>query len=244
MRIVTYNLRAGGSRSEDNHWRQVIKTFAPDLILAQESLAPEKYLRADELVEYKGRLHSNAPHGRWGSAMLYRNSSVESVSLPGFEGWVVGGKFSGFSGSGDTQSVMAFSIHTPSPGPYEPTVDRILDAIRDVWDGSPLVLAGDFNITTGIRHPSEGRLRNTKGELKTIERLRREFGVVNAWQLLHPNENLPQTLRWSRAREAAYHCDAIFLDHRLIRGLASVTVESQGIWATHSDHNPIVATFA
>ena len=132
-------------------------------------------------------------------------------------------------------------IHAPSPGPYEPVVNGILDEIAKIKDGMSMILAGDFNITTALRHSSEA-IKNTAGERRILSRMRKEFGLFNAWQTLHPNQDLPQTLRWTKKPSAPYHCDAIFVSHDLLPHLVSAEVISTGDWGVISDHNPILIT--
>ena len=243
MRVASYNMRFGGSKGTGNPWQQLIADFAPDIVFAQESFRPDSYFSPDEMALFKGCIWAGVPGVNWGSAILSRRYSLEPVSLPEYEGWVVGARVSDIVIDGVTQSAMVFSIHAPSPGPYDRAVKRIFDEIWKKWDKTPLIVAGDFNVTTAIRHPTE-ELKNSTFEINFQERLRREFGLINAWQALHPNQNLPQTLRWAKDRLPAYHCDAIFLSHGYLPNLVSASVESSGKWAEISDHNPILVSLA
>jgi endonuclease/exonuclease/phosphatase family metal-dependent hydrolase len=224
----------------------MIREFDPDIVFAQESHRPEDYLSPDEYASFKGSVHSYVHHGKWGSAILSKNHVLEPVSLclPEYEGWVVGARIPDMLIGGIPQSVLIFSIHAPSPGPYEPHVDRILGEIAKKWGKSPMIIAGDFNLTMAVRHPTEDlwSKRDTVKDIKLLEKLRKELGVFNAWQVLHPNENLPQTLRWNSNPVPHYHCDAVFLSGSLLTNLESARVESAGEWGTLSDHNPIVVT--
>jgi endonuclease/exonuclease/phosphatase family metal-dependent hydrolase len=243
MKIISYNLRYGGSVGKDNHWQELIRNFTPDIVCAQESLHPDQYLTPDELSQFDGRVHSFVHHGKWGSAILSRNFQLEEIHLPGYEGWVVGARIPELVIGGVPQSVLVFSIHASSPGPYEPTVSRILDEIAKNWDKTPIIIAGDFNLTTAIRHPTE-ELGNSAREINILERLRREFGLFNAWQVLHPNQNLPQTLRWAKNPLPPYHCDAVFVSAIHLVHLESAKVDTSGIWGEMSDHYPIVVTLS
>jgi exonuclease III len=245
LKIVSYNLRYGGNTSvtHENHWQRLMKDFEPDFVFAQETIHPEKYFSSDEFSCFKSVLYAPVPHGKWGSAILSKHHQLESIALPGFEGWVTGAKTSDMEIGGSKQPVMIFSLHAPSPGPYEPRVNQILDEIAKIRDGSPIIIAGDFNVTTAIRHPSEALGANKPGERLILDRLRREFSLSNAWQTLHPNENLPQTLRWSRDPAPHYHCDAIFVSHGHLQHLMDAKIESADHWGTLSDHNPIVVSF-
>jgi exonuclease III len=231
----------GGNKGAGNPWQQLIREFAPDIVFAQESFHPDQYFSPDELAQYKGCIWSAVPERNWGSAILSKQYQLEPVSLPEFEGWVVGARVPDLVINGVSQAVMIFSIHAPSPGPYEPAVKKIFDEIAKKWNKVPLIVAGDFNLTTAIRHPTEN-LKNSTGEIALQKRLRKEFGLSNAWQVLHPNQNLPQTLRWNKDPVPPYHCDAVFLSHNHLAHLVSSNIESSGIWTGMSDHNPIVVT--
>jgi endonuclease/exonuclease/phosphatase family metal-dependent hydrolase len=250
MKLVSYNLRYGGNTANTekvNHWQQLIKEFVPDIVFAQESHHPERYFSSsDEFSQFKGCVHSNVHHGKWGSAILSKNHKLEEVSLsvPEYEGWVVGARIPDLLIGGVVQPVLIFSIHAPSlsTGSYEQHVNRILDEIVKQWGNTPMILAGDFNLTTAaIRHPSEA-LKNTTGEIKILERLRVESGLVNAWQSVHPKDDLPQTLRWSGNTATPYHCDAIFLSEKFLPYLLSAVIPSTGVWGEISDHNPVIVT--
>lgn len=245
MKIVSYNLRSGGNTTvaPENHWQRLIAEFDPDIVFAQESVHPEKYFSAEAFSCFKSALYSPVvSHGKWGSAILSKTHQLQPIALPGFEGWVTGAKIADLQIGSMAQPTLLFSLHAPSPGPYEPSVDRILDEIAKIWDGSPMILAGDFNMTTAIRHPSEPLGANTRGELRILERLRSEFGLLNAWQVLHPNENLPQTLRWSRDPLPHFHCDAVFVSHVHLPHLVQAKFESANHWGKMSDHNPVVVS--
>lgn len=245
MKVATYNLHFGGHTNTGNHWQSLISEFQPDFICAQESFHPSKYLSTDEYAKFKGCIHHNVHHGKWGSAILSRNHELEevSLSLPEFEGWVIGARVHDFP-LGDTRStILLFSIHAPSPGPYEPRVNRLIDAISSQWSNTPMMVAGDFNLTTAIRRDTE-TLKNTPGEIKILRRMQSELGIRNAWQYLHPDSELPQTLRWNNKPLEAYHCDGVFVSDSLTPHLNGAEVINHGAWKQLSDHNPILVSFA
>jgi endonuclease/exonuclease/phosphatase family metal-dependent hydrolase len=242
MRFVSYNMRSGGKLGQDNTWQQVIGEFAPDIVFAQESLHPSKYFSASEFTRFTGCVHEHVHHGKWGSAILSRNHHLEPLALPSgeYKGWVVGALISDVLIGGATQPIAAFSIHAPSPGPYERHVKNIIAEIAQTWKGVPLILAGDFNLTTAaIRRPSPV-LKNTPGELQILEMLKTELSLFSAWQHLHPNDDPPQTLRWTGNTTTPYHCDAVFLGNDHLESLMSADVKSTGVWGTLSDHNPVI----
>lgn len=243
MKIASYNLHFGGHVNNGNHWQKLNEEFLPDFICTQESWHPSKYFSPEEFSQFKGCVHANVHHGKWGSAILSRKHRLEeiSLSLPEFDGWVVGAKIPDMVIDGLAQPLLLFSIHAPSPGPYEPRVMRMMEAITQQWSVAPMIIAGDFNVTTAIRKESES-LKNTPGEFRILDRLQNEMGLLNAWQHLHPQDELPQTLRWSNQPLDKYHCDAIFLSKSLMPHLASAEVISTGEWTTMSDHNPLLVT--
>ncbi len=240
MKICTYNLRYGGNKNPGNHWQRLVNDLQADIVFAQESEDPSRYFSPETFEGFKGCIHENVAHGRWGSALLAKDYMLEPIEIVGFEGWVLGAKISDAILNGTVRPITIFCIHAPSPGPYEQHVTRILDEIARCHDGTPLILAGDFNLTTAIRHASEEGMKNTPGERRILERLRREFGLINAWQALHPNVNLPQTLRWTNAPTKPYHCDAIFVSHSLLPHLVRAEVLGDSEFASMSDHNPII----
>lgn len=240
MKLCTYNLRQGGHKNHGNHWLRMLEELGADIVCAQESGDPSLYFTPEVFAGFKGCLHANVPHGKWGSAILAKHYALERIDMPGFEGWVTGAKIKDVDVGGALRAITVFSLHAPSLGSYEAQVNRFLDELGHHLDGTPLVLAGDFNLTTAVRHPSEEGLQNTRGELRILDRLRREFGLLNAWQLLNPNQSLPQTLRWAPSPTTPYHCDGIFVSDDLVRYLVRAEVIQGGEYASLSDHNPIV----
>jgi endonuclease/exonuclease/phosphatase family metal-dependent hydrolase len=244
MKIVSYNLHFGGKKGDANQWQKVLAEFDPDIIFAQESFDPGEYFSLEQRADSKWRLWAPVSGVKWGSAIVTPRHELEPVELDEFAGWVTGGRISNLTIGGKSQSVMVFSVHAPSPGPYEKTVSKILDALFKRWDKTALIVGGDFNITTAKRRPKSVTPppHNTAGEIKILERMRRELGLLNAWQVLHPNEDLPQTLRWSKDPITPYHCDGIFVSHDLVPHLLNASVEGGEPWKALSDHNPVTVT--
>jgi exonuclease III len=242
VNIVSYNLNHRSSAPENNLWQRMIKEISPEIVFAQESFEPSQYFGKEEFFELKGHVvWAPVLGGKWGSAILSPQHALERVDLPGFEGWVSGAWISDFILGGVRCPILVFSVHAPSPGPYERVVGKIFDEIADIWAGEPLIVAGDFNVTTAIRHPSETR-KNSGAELKLLERLRREFGLLNTWQILHPNQDLPQTLCWNGNPAEPYHCDAIFASAAFLSCLTGAKVGNSGAWENASDHFPITVS--
>lgn len=240
MRIVTYNLHYGGKKGDINHWKRIVDGFSPDLVLAQESYNPQDYFPSEQFSSIARVPVWEPTYAKWGSAILSTKHEITPITLSKFKGNVVGGRIAEFSIGGVTRPLHVFSIHTPGKD-YEKSVNEILDCIQEVSDGSDILVGGDFNITVAARHQSEGSPNSKKG-LAIFDRLRKEFGLVNSWQAIHPNANLQQTLRWVSEKNFPYHCDGIFIPHSWLRYLETCEIVADG-WTDMSDHNPIIATF-
>ena len=76
MRLVTWNLRNGAGR-------EVWPELAADLVFLQE---------ADAAPQGDGGVWQRMPGERWGSAVISTVGRIRPITLPGYEGWVVGGE--------------------------------------------------------------------------------------------------------------------------------------------------------
>ena len=240
MNIACYNLRFGGKANNRVHWQRIFETAAPDIFLAQETCNPDGYLTPAQLKTFRSQIHWVAvANVRWGSAVFVRAGRIKPIVIPGYEGYIVGAEVRGFGWPVSPRQILrVFSVHVPAP--YIRPMNEILDAIQALpqSDACDHIIGGDFNLTTGVRHPSEKRQSHN---LFLLERLRKEFNLMNAWQVANPNRDLPQTLRWGRDKAEPYHCDAIFLPAAWYRHLDSCEVLSSPLWDGLSDHNPVVA---
>jgi len=246
MNIATYNLRFGGKSGQRIHWQKVLDEFNPDIFLVQETLPPQEYLPNEFYQAAASQFHWAAVHGRpWGSAIYVSKGHVEPLEplSPEFSGWVTSVKVSDFGWPmAESQSLYIYSVHAPSGrSSYVKEVNRILDAIKaQVPSDSQVIIGGDFNLTVGLRHPSE---ELQKSQPKLMDRFRQEFGLMNCWQSAHPNQDLPQTLRWSNDKTKPFHCDGIFVPASWLRYLAHAEVLSDENLDELSDHNPVTASF-
>ncbi|MEO1352073.1 MAG: endonuclease/exonuclease/phosphatase family protein [Cyanobacteria bacterium J06635_15] len=245
MRLATYNLRFGGKAGRRIHWQKIFADVQPDIFLVQETLHPREYLPSYE--DEKQQLHWKAVAGRpWGSAVYVRHGQVTPLAplSAGLAGWVTGVCVTDFSApSRSGQLIYVYSVHAPSGrSSYVKEVNFILDAIQaQVSNGADVIIGGDFNLTIGFRHPSEALQQN---QPKLMARFQREMGLINCWQSANPNQNLPQTLRWSNDPSKPYHCDGLFVPASWYRYLESAEVLSGPDWEPLSDHNPVVATLS
>ena len=229
-RLATLNMLKGGGRR-----------VAPDDVLRDT--------RADLLLLQEAAGFAGAPrqwvwqpvHARhWGSAIRVAHGRLEPIAVTGFDGWVAGAHWRGtrFDGLG------VFSVHGPhGAGGYCGRMHHLLDAVgmaarrvglRDI------VVGGDFNICVSARSHSGAPVRMRDHAVQ--QRLRDEFGLVNAWDALHPRMQPAQTLRWTGDRSVPYHCDGLFVPQHWAGALRRCVVLSSARWCARSDHNPVVAT--
>lgn len=241
MKIATYNLRCGGKAKQQVHWTRLFEVAKPDIFLVQETCHPQQHLTSQFWETYSNQVQwAKVGNNSWGSAVFVQSGLVKAIALPEFEGNVIGVEVEGFAWSPlRGRKLRIFSIHAPAP--YKPSVNQILDRLASFADDSDLVIGGDFNLTVGVRHPSEQRKDQ---DLWLLERLRKEFGLMSCWQAANLNRDLAQTLRWSRDKAVPYHCDGIFVPAAWYRYLDECEVLTSPMWEELSDHNPVVASFA
>jgi endonuclease/exonuclease/phosphatase family metal-dependent hydrolase len=243
MRITTYNLRFGGKADRRIHWEQIFQTIDPDIFLVQETCDPKFYVADDVWPNLQVQVHwVPVPGMNWGSAIYAKSGRITPIAIPTeFQGAVVGVDLEDLDAAdGKVRLLRVFSIHAPQP--YKKSVNKILDFIADCSKDRELIIGGDFNLTTGIRHPSDP-LQPKDRNPQLVERLRIQFNLMSCWQAANPNRDLPQTLRWSGNREAKYHCDGIFVPAAWYGNLEKSEVMSDAIWDELSDHNPVFAKF-
>lgn len=242
MRIITYNLRSGGTNK--THWSKVLGSFDPDLFLVQESYDPVQHLP----TLAHGDLHRNAcwepvAELKWGSAVYVKGGTARPLELPDFHGHVVGVEVDGSTFPVcESRPLRVFSVHAPDRGGYQRAVNSILDMIGEYRGKGDLIIGGDFNLTVGERLHTEYE-PTSSAELAILDRLKNEFGLVSAWQSANAGLPLPQTLRWAANKTKPYHCDGIFIPQRWISRLQSCTVISGSEWDNISDHNPVITKF-
>jgi endonuclease/exonuclease/phosphatase family metal-dependent hydrolase len=248
MRLVTYNVRQGGSR-DPTLWARLLPDLAPDLLFVQESRDPtHSWLAALPSTFKEAWLWVAVPGGRWGSGLWMRDGHLTPLAVPeDFTGRVVAAVVEGHEWPGIGKSpVVALSIHAPTRkgSSYVKEVGRILDFAGTLAEGRPLILAGDFNVVVGLRQPGQ-RPSVTRGERALLQRLQEDFGLIPCWQTAHPGEPLARTLRWMhRSDSLPYHCDGLFIPATWTSALQGCTVLEGEDWCAFSDHNPVVATLA
>lgn len=232
MRIVTWNLRHGAGEATLPHLQAELRA---DIVLLQE---------ATTAPDHTGTIWAKVPDGRWGSAVVTTLSTTRPIAVPGYEGWVVGAEIDSEFGP-----LAVFSVHAPTSTPacqrrpYTDEVVAIIGLIREaVRPGVHLVVGGDFNFTLGERHASEA-MKTTAAERRALAAIA-DVGLVSCWAAAHPDQPLPQTLRWSGDRAPGkttpYHCDGILVPKGWSGCVACEIHTAQPYMV--GDHNPVSAT--
>lgn len=243
VRVVAYNFLAGGGKKRTGHWSRLVRGLGADLLLAQECRLPEdshgERFRPDPA---DGLIWEAAGTSRWGSAVLVRSARLAPITIPGYDGWIVGGTLERAAWTNGAP-VRVFSIHCPvGERGYIRTLHEILDRLAPLAAGADLILGGDFNVAVGYRQSTERRTISRR-EHEILERLLQEFHLASCWQAANPGRPLAQTLRWSANRTTPYHCDGIFVPRSWLERLTSCRVVKGSRWSQLSDHNPVVANF-
>lgn len=247
MNVATYNLHFGGKGRR--HWGEIITRLDPELLFVQESYAPIEHL--PPLLYGTGHQRSvwsaverQAGEITWGSGVYTKSYRPTMLTVPGYEGWVVGAEINDFRFlDGPPRRLRTFSLHAPTGrGAYATVVQAILDQLSILRGDGDLVIAGDFNLTVSPRHVSEQRT-TSPADLKIQGRLQDEFGLVNCWRQCNAESPLAQTLRWSNQPDVPFHCDGIFVPSRWAERLRTCTVLTGAPWTDLSDHHPVVAEF-
>jgi endonuclease/exonuclease/phosphatase family metal-dependent hydrolase len=242
VRIVAYNFLRAGSAKRCGHWSRVIRNLKPDLVLAQECRPPQ----SSPNERFRHEPHDAfawQPAGSrgWGSGLFARSASLVPISIPDYDGWIVGGEIRNTSWS--ERPFIVFSVHGPvGERGYIRTMQHILDRLAALRGRADLVLGGDFNVAVGYRQPSE-QIRFVRGERDLLDRLANDFDLVSCWQAANPDRPLVQTLRWMGNPSAPYHCDGIFVPRSWLPRLKSCRVVCGSRWRRLSDHNPVIAEF-
>lgn len=116
MKIVTYNLRFGGSGKK--HWSKIIEDFDPDLFLVQESYPPDDHLPPMLFPGLSaGAVWQVVGGQKWGSGIWVKQGKIKQIGPFDFPGNVVGAEVAGFpltSGG----NFLAFSVHAPFQKSY------------------------------------------------------------------------------------------------------------------------------
>ena len=239
MKIATYNLLRGGTGKR--HWATMLDEHNVSLLLVQESFPPDEHLPPQLHPQARSKSVWEPIVGNaWGSGIYSPHGKVTQVPVADFAGWVVGAEIDGLPAH--SKPVLVFSVHAPTGAEsYSKAVNKILDRIASVAQGRETIIGGDFNLA--ISESDDPAKPVSKQDAAIQARLRDEFGLINCWRTAHPDVPPAQTLRWNKAPETPYHCDALFVPAAWRDRLQTCEILSGDSWNKMSDHNPVVATF-
>ena len=234
MILLTWNVARGRGTSAAT---DLAPQLSADVLLLQESTRDTRWSK-----QVAGR---EVPKRKWGSWVVPSHGAIEPIDIPGYEGWVAGGRWIPDATSG-LDPLHIFSIHSPTKskddprGAYVAESRKIVDAICGrVPSGVPLVIGGDFNFASFGERQQPTALKTSKAEATALQSFRKlDFKV--AWCDSHPGQALPQTIRWTRDPAKPFHCDGF-----LLRGFDNDATQCEvltgGIVARKSDHNAVAA---
>jgi endonuclease/exonuclease/phosphatase family metal-dependent hydrolase len=231
MICVTYNLHWGGNGKDKKHLKYLNSLIKYDLLFLQEAFNPRIY--GEDNYVWK-----NAEGRNWGSGIVCKTLDYSEVEINQYYGSVVAADI---DDGGERFRVVSIHNPTSKKESYINSLNRIIDELNRIKSEN-MIIGGDFNLySLGFRKPGE-IIKTNKNEIKIIERFENEIGVINSWIYLHPNDFMPQTLRWNNAPTMPYHCDGIFISKTLAKRIK----ESLVIWDSEierlSDHNPVATT--
>jgi endonuclease/exonuclease/phosphatase family metal-dependent hydrolase len=228
MILATYNLHWGGNGSGKQHLKYLHSITKYDLLFLQEAFDPKIYGEDNYIWKnYEGR--------KWGSGIVCKTVNCSEVDIKQYYGSVVAADIDDGS-----ERYRVVSIHNPrTKEHYVNSLNKIVDELNRIKTEN-MIIGGDFNLCSlGYRKPGEV-IKTNDDEIKIIKRLENEIGVVNSWSYLHPNDFMPQTLRWNNAPTIPYHCDGIFMSKTLIKRIKESFVICDSEIEKLSDHNPVV----
>ena len=210
LRLVAYNFLGGGSAKRAGQWSRVVRALGADVVFGQECRPPDACPCERFRVGAGDALAWTAARPpRWGTGLLVRGARLRAISVPDFDGWVVGGEVTG--DGWPARRLLAFSVHGPAgERGYVKTMHEILDRLVRLRRGADLVLGGDFNVVTGYRDARDPRTMS-RGERELLDRMGAELDLLPAWQTANPGRRLAQTLRWVTNPATPYHCDGVFI---------------------------------
>ena len=230
MKIVTYNLHLGGN-GKRNHLERLFGELKADIAFVQEALDPKGY---DSSFPWSTSLWNPVEGMKWASGIISRGMAIEPVNMNIFRGWVVGGK-----AVIDGNEILLVNVHNPTnKTSYEKNLNLILDAVS-AEACSEMIIGGDFNISLGHRMAAES-MKDKPEAIRSLERLEKTLGLVQAWQHSHPDTALAQTLRWVSNPLLPYHCDCFFVGKKLAPKIADCKVIGDASFKAMSDHNPVL----
>ena len=255
MKIATYNLHYGGKTL--NHWGKLIQELNCELIFFQETCSPRLHLEANGLEKYLdrsawGNLKSKELDKKaWDSGLFAKSGDLKRINVPDFEGCSVGFEIRNAKWhSAFFDNIFVFSFHAPSHRTknYRKETNHFLDNILKITNKGNLIIGGDFNINL-VYGKDAMPSPYVRQEKLIIQRLRDEFGLLNAWTEVNAGfEGVDLTYMGVGKKSIGMdpklvtQIDGIFIPNIMLPNLKYCEVLTGKEWEELSDHFPVVAT--
>ena len=216
MRVTTWNCSRGADVDE---FLSLVEPLQADLVALQECRRPDG---DDASVTWSGG------DARQGAAVVSTSEAlpIEPIEIPSLQ-----------------PTVVPVVVRAPEPfvfvgvwthPPYNEVAWDSMTACVNAAEGLPVVAAGDFNSSPGVR----GQERTSA---QFLERMRDELGLVSAYHHLTgeaPGEETRATYYHQWNESNPFHIDYCFLPEAWVNRLTGVSVGSYADWP-RSDHRPL-----
>jgi len=249
LKIITYNVNGLRAAIRKGFWNWLEDT-APDILCLQEVKAFEDQvdLSPARALGYEWRWHAASRPGYSGVAIFSRSEIKGSDTGLGLEKLEGEGRFI----SAEIAGLKVCSVYVPS-GNTKIRLAYKLDFLAGLTDciqhqakvGSPLILAGDFNIAATSLDLHNPTLNRSKPGCLPAERdyleMIRKSGFHDAFRCLHQE---PHHYTWwshmkqSRRKNLGWRIDYLFVSEDIAGQLVKVEHLTD---AYHSDHCPVMS---
>lgn len=147
--------------------------------------------------------------------------------------------------TGEAFEFNLFAIWANNPddpdGQYVEQIWKALHHYKKLLTNKNTLLIGDFNSNT--IWDRKRRISNHSNVVKVLE----EKGIFSTYHLHHKQvqgkEEHP-TLYMYRHKDKPYHIDYCFVSADMAEKIQSVEIGEYELWSQHSDHVPLIVTFA
>ncbi len=252
MRVVTWNVNS--LRVRLPRVLEFLEQYQPDVACLQETKSPADGFPERELAEAGYWSHHHSA-GRWaGVALLAREGLALDAPACGLPGEPATEEARWCEAT--IEGIRFASVYVPNgralDSPEFPRKLDFLDAIaarvQKLRTGSPVIVAGDMNVTRGdldVYNPPAfvGDTHVTPDERTRLERIL-ESGLVDAYRHLHPDE---VQYTWWDYRAGHFHKGfGLRIDYALISEDLAPRLRSCGIERNYrkgfkpSDHAPLL----
>jgi exodeoxyribonuclease-3 len=226
MKLVTWNCARGFAKKAEK-----LFSLDPDIAVVQESL--ERDARSAKPDGYQFRWDGD--ENCIGLAIFWKSSwNVELLGVA-TDKWVVA---LDVNGEAEFRLIAVWSVPEKNAGAhkYPKLIRRALEENPSWFNGSPTVLAGDFNSNPRWNKAPHHHHASLVSHLA-------EHGLQSAYHKYsseQPGSEEQATHHWRWKQENAFHVDYIFVPTKWDLSPGSFSVGTYSEWGEWSDHNPLV----